>query len=61
MFEELDLELNLNILTPLSTFDSPHVVCYINKHLSLQPGAYRLTVTPRQVGTIIGNVYAKES
>ncbi|RUS72323.1 hypothetical protein EGW08_019915 [Elysia chlorotica] len=56
MFDELDLELNLNILTPLSTFDSPHVVCYINRHLSVQPGAYRLTITPRQMKVVCGDL-----
>lgn len=56
LFDELDLELNLNILTPLSTFDSPHVVCYINRHLSVQPGAYRLTITPRQMKVICGDL-----
>ncbi|GFR59922.1 tankyrase-1 [Elysia marginata] len=56
MFDELDLELNLNILTPLSTFDSPHVVCYINRHLSVQPGAYKLTITPRQMKIVCGDL-----
>ncbi|GFO34683.1 tankyrase-1 [Plakobranchus ocellatus] len=56
MFEELDLQLYLNLLTPLSTFESPHVVCYINKNLSMQPGAYRLTITPRQMKIVSGDL-----
>ncbi|CAL1530401.1 unnamed protein product [Lymnaea stagnalis] len=56
MFEELDLELSLNLLTPLSSFESPHIVCHVNKHMSRQLGSYKLTITPKQIKLICGDL-----
>uniref|UniRef100_A0A2C9LRB7 Uncharacterized protein n=1 Tax=Biomphalaria glabrata TaxID=6526 RepID=A0A2C9LRB7_BIOGL len=56
LFEELDLELSLNLLTPLSMFESPHIICHVNKHLACQLGSYRLTISPKQIKLICGDL-----
>ncbi|XP_059160315.1 uncharacterized protein LOC131943943 [Physella acuta] len=56
LFEELGLELSLNLLTPLSSFESPHIVCHVNKHLTNQRASYKLTITPKQMKLICGDM-----
>ncbi|BFZ12007.1 hypothetical protein BsWGS_15047 [Bradybaena similaris] len=55
VFEDLDLELSLYLLSPLSLFESPHIVCLVNKHLVAHQGSYKITVTSKQLKIICGD------
>ena len=48
-FDDLNLKVLLDPLTPLSDLDQPHILCHVNERLCPGKGSYRLTIMQKQV------------
>ena len=48
-FDDLNMKLLLDPLTPLSDLDQPHILCHVNQRLCPGKGSYKLTIMQKQV------------
>ena len=51
-FEDLNIKLLLDPLTPLSDLDQPHILCHVSQRLCPGKGSYRLTIMQKQVSSV---------